>query len=125
MNTYGNRKKKKGGILDIKIVAFILLLVVILISNAALKMYKRSKDTKEYLKAVEIQYLALEARYNASTEDLEYLKSETGMEREIRSKFDLAKEGEKAILIIEEEEIEIEEPVKRSFWGRLKNWVSS
>lgn len=87
-------------------------------------MYSKSQEAKRYLEATEKEYSGLQEQYESVTEDLNYLNSNTGLEREIRSKFDLAREGEKAILIIEEDLPEIQEPKPKTFWQKIKDWAS-
>ena len=107
-----------------KILFILVLVLLIFLANAALNMYSKSKEAKSYLEATQQEFSNLEGQYNNAKEDLEYLNSGTGLERELRAKFDLAREGEKAVLIIEEDLPEIQEPEERTFWGKVKNWVS-
>jgi hypothetical protein len=122
---YSKRKKQKKEPLQMKIVLILVLIIALFLANASFNMYKRSSDTKEYLSAIEKEYVSLDSQYKAVVKDLEYIQSETGLEREIRSKFDLAREGEVSIVIIEEELPEIQEPKKRNLWEKIVNWVSS
>jgi len=119
------RHKNTGNFWNSKIVLVLFVLLAIFLGNSALKMYSRSSETEKYYKAVDHEFVSLESRYESVTKDLEYIKSNTGLERELRSKFDLAKEGEKAILIIEEEIPPLPEARKRTIWERIVNWVSS
>jgi hypothetical protein len=48
--------------------------------------------------------------------------SNTGKEQEIRSRFNYAKEGEKAIFIIQNEEVEVTVPAKKNFWQKTINF---
>ena len=110
--------------MESKFLFVICLVLAIILANAALKMYKRSNDAKVYLDATKNEFLSLEDQYNRAKEDLNYIKSDTGTEKEIRSKFDLAREGERAVLIIEEDLPEIQEPQRKSFWKKVFDWAS-
>ena len=102
MNFTG-KTKRTGGILRSKILFFILAILLLVIINASIKMFNKSRETKDYLKSVEKEYANLEEQYEKVESDLGYINSKTGIEKEIRSKFDFAKEGERAVLIIEED----------------------
>jgi hypothetical protein len=45
---------------------------------------------------------ALEARVGSLDEKVNYLENERGIEEELRNRFDVAKEGEKVVVILEE-----------------------
>ena len=87
-------------------------------------MYQKSKSAKQYLNALEEEYSSLENQYESITDDLDSMESSTGIEKEIRAKFDYGKEGEKAIMIIEEKMPEIQEPKKKGIWQKIKNWAT-
>jgi type II secretory pathway pseudopilin PulG len=124
MKTIPKRKKQRESFLKSRIVSFLLLFLAILLLNSSIKMYLKSQEAGEYLNSTQEEYLSLKKQYDDAKEDLEYLNSSTGLEKEIRSKFDLVREGEKAILIIEEELPEIQEPKKKGFWGKIKSFVT-
>lgn len=57
------------------------------------------------------------------TYEIEKLQTKDGVEESIRAKFGLAKEGENAIIVVEEKPQKIEvEASTGGFWGFLKNW---
>jgi hypothetical protein len=118
------RKKKISSWLDSKIFLLLVFLLAIFLANSALNMYLKSMDAKQYLNTTIDEYSSLEAQYDSAYSDLEYLKSETGIEKEIREKFDLARDGEKAVLIIDEELTPVHTPQKKTFWRKIKDWVS-
>ena len=118
------RKKKIGQYLGSKLLLIGIFAIMLFLANASFKMYSKSQEAKEYLEATEKEYTNLQEQYESVTDDLEYLNSGTGLEKEIRSKFDLAREGEKAILIIEEDLPEVKEPEPKSFWKKVVDWVS-
>ncbi len=92
--------------------------------SKAIKMVKKTNEIKEYLRSSEKEYADLEKRYLEVYDDLEYINSNTGKEKEIRSKFDLSKEGEKVVFIIEEEVISAPPPEPSKWWQKAFDWVS-
>jgi cell division protein FtsB len=122
-----NRKRKKKKIqeyLSSKVILIILLALLFFLANAAWNMKTKSDSAQQYLDALEDEYKSLDSQYQEVTEELKVIRSGTGIEREIRSKFDLGREGERAIMIIEEEIPEIMEPKEENFWDKIKNWAS-
>lgn len=120
----GIKKRRKKNILNSRVLLLVLLIIAIFFANGAYKMYKRSKDTRNYLSSMSQRFEQLESRYKNTKEDLEYIESDTGKEKEIREKFNLAKEGENAIVIIDEDPVEIQTPEKKNIWQKIVNWVS-
>lgn len=92
--------------------------------KAAFNMHSKSKAAENYFLSTKKEYENLEYQYENVSKDLDFFKSDTGQEKEIRSRFDLGREGEKAILIIEENLPPTQEPVKKSFWKKVKDWAS-
>ena len=122
--TFNKRRKKKKDLFSSKILLIVGILIAVLVANAAFKMYSKANDTKRYLNAVKNDFMNLEDQYSQVNDNLLFLQSNTGIEKEIRSKFDLAKEGERAIFIIEEDLPEIQTPQNKSFWKRVIDWAS-
>jgi hypothetical protein len=52
--------------------------------------------------AVEAERAALEARYEALKAEVMYLRDERSLEAEVRRNFDVAKEGESVVIILDD-----------------------
>ena len=72
---------------------------------------------------------ALKARAEVLEGDIEHLQSDRGLEEELRSRFDVAKEGEQVIIIVEDYDDTQARTVPRtrerqedSFFEKLKFW---
>lgn len=61
--------------------------------------------------AVEAEYDRLEARQVELEAEVRYLQSEQSIEAEIRKHFDVAREGEQVVIIMDAEEVETIDPV--------------
>jgi cell division protein FtsB len=118
------RTKKIGDYLSSVVVLILLILIVLFIGKSSIKMYKRSQETKSFYQAVEQEYSSLENRYQEISKDLEYINSDTGLEREVRARFDLSRKGEKAIFIIEEELPPLPPPKEKTFFEKTKDLFS-
>jgi cell division protein FtsB len=123
MKTF-KRKKKLKNILEYKTFLFLLVFGALILGNSAYNMYKRANDTQTYLNAKNEEYSGLEEQYNRAINELDYYNTETGIERELRAKFDLARDGERALFIINEEEEYVPKETEKSIWQKFVNWVS-
>lgn len=122
MDFHEKRKLKK--ILYSKLTLIILGIIVIWFSFAAWNMYKKERDTR--LKRVEQKEILneLKTRKMSLSEEIERLNTEYGIEQEVRSKFEVGKEGEEMIVIVdnfEEKDINIKD-AKKTFWQKIFNW---
>ncbi|PIT96993.1 hypothetical protein COT82_00180 [Candidatus Campbellbacteria bacterium CG10_big_fil_rev_8_21_14_0_10_35_52] len=121
MDFYEKRKFKR--LLYSKLSLIILALIVIKLSFSVFDMYKKERDTR--LKRIEQKNILyeLEKREKDLNDEIERLSSEKGIEEEIRSKFEVGKEGESVILIIDnpEDKNMKNNNTKKSFWQRLKD----
>jgi len=83
----------------------------------------KMKDTIKNKKIVEDKITELEKSKEKLNSDIDSLKTDEGVEKNIREKFGLAKEGENMIMIIDDKNQTIveEEPNDSVFWGWLKN----
>ena len=69
------------------------------------------------------QIETLRAREKILNDDISKLNTEQGVEETIRDKFQVVKEGEKMVVIVDEEKKENKESVtvsNHSFWGWIK-----
>lgn len=90
------------GVLDSKIFLIIMIIIAFVFGKAAFFMNKQKNETQKMVANITSEFNVLNERYSNAQKDLEYMNSNTGKEKEIRERFDLGREGEKAIFIIEE-----------------------
>lgn len=118
------RVKKIGDYLSSVLVLIILLIIAFFIARGSVNMYKKSKETQSFYETMKQEYAKLENQYQSASNDLSYINTLTGFEKEVRERFDLSKEGEKAIFIIEEEVFIPPPPENKTFWEKTKDWLS-
>jgi len=82
-------------------VVFILFVLVILLSISTWRLFRKNLESRTYAREAAAELAALEAREAELSEDLEFLQSEEGKDREIRKKFNVAKEGEEVVLLVD------------------------
>lgn len=122
MDFYEKRKLKR--ILYSKITLIILAIIVILLFRSVWGMYEKERNTR-ILRAKQTQELnELKGREEALRAEIERLSTEQGVEEEIRSKFDVGKDGEEVIVIIDDsKKDETEQKITpKSFWQKLFSW---
>ncbi|MDQ5950098.1 MAG: hypothetical protein QG585_38 [Patescibacteria group bacterium] len=108
-----------------KTTVFILLVLALLLAKGVVNIYIKERESRKNKEEAELELINMQNRAEELKQASERLKTPVGIEQEIRSKFGVAKEGEKVILIVEEEEtIPVEQ--KEGFFGRffkvLKFW---
>lgn len=109
-----------------KLVLIVLLLIFIFVLRGAWDIFQKSQVSKEKLERTQAEFEQVEAKRVNLEADLERLKTETGIEAEIRSKFDVAREGERVIVLIEGDEATTTAEQKpeglRGFFTTIFSW---
>lgn len=97
----------------------ILLTVVVVSARGTWHMYHKSKLARERVQEVSAELAAVKARKGDIQHDLQYVKTTAGIESELRHKFDVAREGEH-LLVIVDAEVEGDQAVTDAgFWDRI------
>lgn len=122
MDFYEKRKLKK--ILYSKPILAILVIIVIWFSFAVWSMYKKERDTQ--LKKIEQKEILeeLKTREASLSKEIEKLNTKYGIEQEVRSKFEVGKEGEEMIIIVdslEEKDLNVKN-TRKTFWQKVFDW---
>lgn len=84
----------------------VLFFLAIWMSFSVYDRYIVSREMKEKLVERQHELQQLEERAGALEAKVNHLKDERGIEEELRNRFDVAKEGEKVIIIVNEKENE-------------------
>jgi cell division protein FtsB len=97
------QKRKVKSFMYHKITIWVLLVLVLYTIYSTYRVYQKQKES-DFLRGVaEKKVLELEERAMEIDNKIQDLDTKQGLEREIRSKFNVAKEDEKMIVILEEE----------------------
>lgn len=110
-----------------RIVAFFLLIILFFLLRGTYYVYKKSVESRHQLDVVQKKVAELEENKEKLWEEIEDLKSPVGQEAEVRSRYSLAKEDERVIMIIDEEVevIEIEEAsFMESIWDKFISLIT-
>lgn len=114
MASFG-KKKKFTEYLYSKPSIFILLIVCIFLATAVYARFTIERSMIERKVEAEKERQMLLERKAELEERVEYLSGERGIEEEIRTHFDVAKDGEQVVIIVDkEEETVVAPPVKET-----------
>lgn len=114
-----SRKRKVRQIMFSVPVLILLFIILFFVAKGSWGVYKKYSLSKNELENSQSDLALLEEKKKTIEAKIEKLNTETGVEKEIRSKFDVAREGEKLIVIVEDkitEEIVVEE---KGFIGKF------
>ncbi len=129
-----HEKRKIRGILYSKATIIILFMLAALLCLSVYGRYEVARDMEGKLEAKEAELRALEARAAAIEAKVKFLEDDRGLEEELRSRFDVVREGEQTVILIDSRADEKKnrptatlpapepEPEEESFFGILKFW---
>ena len=90
----------------------IVLFLATLVVFSAINRYLIAADMAERRSIVETEINSLEDRKQTLSDEVKYLSSERGMEAEMRRQFDVAREGEQVVIILEDEPLSPQLPTE-------------
>lgn len=117
-----HEKRKIRNVLYSKLVLVLLVLVVGLLLYSVFGVFQKERETVVN-KTERTKVLSeLKERERLLDEEINRLSTERGVEGEIRSKFDVAREGERVVIIIDsiDEDVVMTIKKKPSIWERIK-----
>ena len=105
-------------------VTFVILLIFIgIVLKAVWGVYEKQKTTKDNLAKISLNLDSLRAREKMLSSEIERLKTEDGVEEEIRDKYGLVKPGEEVIIVVGgDADADPELTTPTSFWQKIKDW---
>lgn len=126
-----NKEKRYKKILYSPISVIFLLLILLLLGKAILGAYQKERLSYENLSKDKSELQALLDRKKNLAQSVEYLKTEEGVEAEIRSKFRVAKEGESVAVIVDNDATSVpkqnldnnNQEKSQGFWEKLLNFI--
>ncbi len=94
-------KRKIRGFLYSKKIVILLLLVTALLFFFTIKVYLKSKNALSKNEETKKELVELEKRKTELEKDVNRFQSESGLEEEVRKKFNVQKPGEKVLIIVD------------------------
>ncbi|KKU67995.1 MAG: hypothetical protein UX89_C0009G0029 [Parcubacteria group bacterium GW2011_GWA2_47_16] len=95
-------KRKIRRILSSPLVLLPLAIVLFFLIRGTWNIYVKNRDSATELRLATERLARLEGRHETLLAGIEKLNTESGIEGEIRDRFQMAKDGERAIVIVEE-----------------------
>ncbi len=117
------KSKKTNNFWHSPLVLLALFCVLILFIYNMVGLFEKERETSKKKELILDKIETLRNREKSLNSDIEKLKTEEGVEETIRDKFQVVKDGEKMVVIVDEE-IKKEEPLlpknSHGFWGWIK-----
>ncbi len=118
MANFGKKRRITDFLYSKPAIAF-LIVIVIFLSFAVYHRFIIEREMAARQMQTELEKQKLLMRKDALEKRVEYLSGERGMEEEIRKHFDVAKEGEQVVIIVDKEETAV---VKEEPKEEVKPW---
>ena len=97
------QKRKMRTIFTSPITQGVLLFFSVLIFFQVFERYQVARDMAERRLSIEQEIAVLEERRDSLETNVKYISSPRGMEAEMRRQFDIARDGEQVVIILDEE----------------------
>lgn len=101
MKEFKKRRQLKRKLYS-KFVIILLIFVIIILAKGTWGVFQKAHQSKNKLEISQDRVIELNKRQEAIISKIEILKSDTGVEEEIRTKYDVAREGEHVIVIVQD-----------------------
>lgn len=124
MGSFQENKGLKNIVYSWPVLIF-LFIILLFFAWGVIRFTVKMLETAKNRKIAEIKTLNLTQAKIKLTNDIENLKTEKGIEENIREKFGLAKEGEGLIVVVDEKKVGIVEDKEKQNWftSLFKKWV--
>ncbi len=117
------QKRKLRSVLYHKYTLIALALLVLVSVHSTWSIYKKKSESELLVSASKQRLADLKVREADLRGKIEKLNTEEGIEEEIRSKFNVTKENENVVIIVENKEKEASTtPERVGFWQKIKNF---
>ncbi|HRY31331.1 MAG TPA: septum formation initiator family protein [Candidatus Paceibacterota bacterium] len=110
-----------------RVSAVLLAIVLVFLLHETYQIYKKTRESRRQLELVNNKLEELDEKKERLADKISDLESPVGQEEEARSRFSLAKEDEKAIMIIDKEEPAPpaeETSFIESIWDKILSWIT-
>jgi len=101
-----HQKRRMRTVFASRVTQGVLLLLAFFILISAYNRYQIAQEMADRREAVESEIAALESRRETMEAEVKYLSNERGIEAEMRRQFDIARDGEQVVIILEDETVE-------------------
>ena len=107
-------------------VFIVLLVITVVLTKGAWGVFFKQQESAQNLDKVRAELAKAEQREAELEAGVSYLKTEEGIEEEIRDKYSVARPGEELVLIVEPKDRDVSgENSNDSWWGRVGTWFGN
>lgn len=118
-------KRKVRKALSSPVVLIPMLVVLVFLSRGAWSIYVKNRDGEVELRLARERLAKLEERQATLSAGVEKLQTESGIEGEIRDRFQMAKEGERAVVIVDDPSKPFQPSLRKpSFLQKILNFFT-
>ena len=101
--TRARRRQGWRWVLQSPVMVVVLLCIIILLSISVYQRFLIEREAAAERREAEAELQALQTRYDGLSAEVEYLSDPAGVGREIRKYFDVAKDGEQVVVLVDDE----------------------
>jgi len=118
------QKRKFKKVIYSRVTILILFILVLLLANSTYKIYQKERLSLADYNQTKKEYDSLNGRQTMLDSEIARLKTENGIEEEIRSKFSVAKPGETVVVVVDSSSSSStdENISNNSWWQNFLNW---
>lgn len=117
-----HQKRKMRTVFNSRITQGILLTLSFMVMWSAYDRYLIARDTAELRSGVESEVVDLKERRETLGAEVEYLSNERGIEAEMRRQFDIARDGEQVVIILEDDNLEKNPESSATDTAQVRAW---
>ena len=124
MREFKQRQKIKNRIYSKYTIAFLFLVLTLLV-NGTWGIFSKMRESKGKLEASQGRYESVKKRHEALDSQIKHLGTETGLEEEIRTRYNLSREGENVIVLVDNKDIIDDSDANKDnggFWSKMSSW---
>lgn len=126
MREFQEKRKLRKIIFSKKILVLLLFILIFLVYSTA-KIYFKSREALSKNEKIENELAQLNQRKSELEKENSRLETESGVEEEIREKFDVLKPGEKVVVIVDKvpENDKINSGEETRFFGKIWSFIKN
>jgi cell division protein FtsB len=116
-------KRRFRKILYSKGTVAVLAILVIFFSRATWKLYTKERESAANAEQAHNSLKRMEDRKKVLSDEISRLKTDEGIEEEIRSKYGVSKPGEQVLIIVDDKEATTSTSTPdKTLWQKIKDW---
>lgn len=114
------QKKKINKIIHSRVFFFVFFIIIIFLGRSTYDIYQRQQLSATNYTGVKKNYDSIKERKEMLESEIERLKTDIGVEEEIRGKFNVAKPGETVVTIISgSSSVSTDSSKNNGFWNKI------